>query len=111
MPHHQNAAGISGRVLTGTLAAAMISAGAVISTAAAVSNAASLAPATVAASFDFAHRAVTANGVRLNYVTAGKVDPVLLLPGWPQSWFAWRFVMKALAASGREVYALDPRGF
>jgi pimeloyl-ACP methyl ester carboxylesterase len=69
------------------------------------------APASVAASFGFADHSVTANGVRLHYVVVGKGDPVLLLPGWPESWYAWRFVMKQLAEAGREVYALDPRGF
>lgn len=59
----------------------------------------------------FADHTVTANGIRLHYVTAGKGDPVLLIPGWPESWYAWRSVMKRLAASGREAYALDPRGF
>ena len=30
----------------------------------------------------------------------GEGEPVLLLPGWPESWYAWRAVMKELAASG-----------
>lgn len=59
----------------------------------------------------YADHTVIANGIRLHYVTVGKGDPVLLIPGWPESWYAWRSVMKRLAASGREVYALDPRGF
>jgi len=79
--------------------------------AAAAAGAANAAPASVAASFGFADHAVAANGVRLHYVVVGEGDPVLLLPGWPESWYAWRFVMKALAEAGREVYALDPRGF
>jgi len=49
-------------------------------------------------------------GVRLHYVTAGVGTPVLLVPGWPQSWYAWRFVMPLLVASGRRVVAVDPRG-
>lgn len=57
------------------------------------------------------HHSVQANGVRLHYVTMGAGEPVLLIPGWPQSWYAWRFVMKDLAAAGRRVYAVDPRGF
>lgn len=60
---------------------------------------------------EFSNQAVTANGIRMHYVTAGKGEPVVLIPGWPQSWYAWRFVVKDLAASGRKVYALDPRGF
>jgi pimeloyl-ACP methyl ester carboxylesterase len=60
---------------------------------------------------DFEHHSVRANGVHLHYVTMGEGEPVLLVPGWPQSWYAWRFVMKDLAATGRKVYAIDPRGF
>jgi len=52
-----------------------------------------------------------ADGVRLHYVEAGSGDPVLLIPGWPQSWYAWRLVIPLLAAHGRKVYAIDPRGF
>jgi pimeloyl-ACP methyl ester carboxylesterase len=52
-----------------------------------------------------------AEGVRLHYVVAGEGEPVVLLPGWPQSWYAWRFVIPLLAGQGRRVYALDPRGF
>lgn len=57
------------------------------------------------------HGSVTVgDGVRLHYVTIGEGSPVLLIPGWPQSWYAWRFVMPLLAARGRRVVAVDPRG-
>jgi pimeloyl-ACP methyl ester carboxylesterase len=62
-------------------------------------------------SLEFVHHFVEANGVRLHYVVVGHGEPVLLLPGWPESWYAWRSVMAILAASGRQVYALDPRGY
>ena len=52
-----------------------------------------------------------ADGVRLHYVTCGTGEPVLLIPGWPQSWYAWRFVIPMLAEAGRCVVAVDPRGF
>jgi pimeloyl-ACP methyl ester carboxylesterase len=108
MSEHKKS-GMLGHSITGTITAAVISAVGALT--AAASHAASTAPAPVAASFGFADHAVMANGVRLHYVTVGKGEPVLLLPGWPESWYAWRSVMKELAASGREVYALDPRGF
>ncbi|MDZ5647199.1 alpha/beta hydrolase [Nitrospirillum sp. BR 11828] len=62
----------------------------------------------------FRHGLVTANGVRLHYVEGGpdrRGPPVLLIPGWPQSWYAWRHVMPLLADAGRRVIAVDPRGF
>lgn len=49
-------------------------------------------------------------GVRLHFVEGGRGASMLLLPGWPQSWYAWRYVMPLLVNSGRRVIALDPRG-
>ena len=57
------------------------------------------------------HRSVTANGIQLHYVIAGQGEPVLLIPGWPQSWYAWRSVIPLLVKAGRQVLAIDPRGF
>jgi pimeloyl-ACP methyl ester carboxylesterase len=48
--------------------------------------------------------------VRLHFVEGGSGAPIVLVPGWPQSWYAWRYVMPLLAAAGRRVIALDPRG-
>jgi len=66
---------------------------------------------------DFHHGSARVNGVRLHYVEGGSngvpippMPPILLIPGWPQSWYAWRLVMPLLAASGRRVIAIDPRG-
>jgi pimeloyl-ACP methyl ester carboxylesterase len=58
----------------------------------------------------FRHDVATIKGVRLHFVEGGSGAPILLLPGWPQSWYAWRYVMPLLAAAGRRVIALDPRG-
>lgn len=46
----------------------------------------------------FAHRYATVDGVRLHYVTGGNPDgeTVVLLAGFPQSWYAWRKVMALL---------------
>lgn len=52
-----------------------------------------------------------ADDVRLHYVTCGTGEPVLLIPGWPQSWYAWRFVIPLVVEAGRRVIAVDPRGF
>jgi pimeloyl-ACP methyl ester carboxylesterase len=58
----------------------------------------------------FRHGTVSVSGVRLHFVEGGSGPPLLLLPGWPQSWYTWRYVMPLLAAAGRHVIALDPRG-
>jgi len=59
---------------------------------------------------EFHHDTVTIEGVKLHFVEGGSGAPILLLPGWPQSWYAWRYVMPLLAKAGRRVIALDPRG-
>jgi pimeloyl-ACP methyl ester carboxylesterase len=58
----------------------------------------------------FHHGAVKVNDVRLHYVEGGRGPSLLLIPGWPESWYAWRRVMPALVASGRHVIAVDPPG-
>jgi pimeloyl-ACP methyl ester carboxylesterase len=47
--------------------------------------------------------------VMLHYVTAGQGPPVVLLHGWPQTWWEWRHTMAALAPH-YTVIAPDLRG-
>jgi pimeloyl-ACP methyl ester carboxylesterase len=56
------------------------------------------------------HRDVEAAGIRFHVAEAGEGDPVLLLHGWPQHWFAWRKLIPLLA-SERRVICPDLRGF
>ena len=45
----------------------------------------------------FTHRFADVNGIHLHYVIGGKGEPVLLLHGYPETWYGWRRVMPALA--------------
>jgi pimeloyl-ACP methyl ester carboxylesterase len=56
------------------------------------------------------HHTAQVNGTRLHYVTAGEGPPVMLLHGWPQTWYEWRHVIGLLAGDHR-VVAPDLRGF
>ncbi|KVN25257.1 alpha/beta hydrolase [Burkholderia stagnalis] len=58
----------------------------------------------------FAHQYVRIDGHRIHCVTAGSGTPVLLIPGWPQTWYAWRHVMHALAEQGFMAIAVDLPG-
>jgi pimeloyl-ACP methyl ester carboxylesterase len=49
------------------------------------------------------------NGTRLHYVTGGEGPPLVLLPGWPQTWWSYREVLPKLAEKHR-VIAVDLRG-
>ena len=58
----------------------------------------------------FRHRTMRLGTVNIHFVEGGTGEPILLIPGWPQSWYAWRYVMVQLVAAGRRVIAIDPRG-
>jgi pimeloyl-ACP methyl ester carboxylesterase len=49
--------------------------------------------------------------VRLHYAEEGEGPLVVLLHGFPEAWFGWRFQIPALAAAGFRVVAPDLRGF
>ncbi|WP_049914145.1 alpha/beta fold hydrolase [Haloterrigena salina] len=58
---------------------------------------------------DLEHGLARVNGVKLHYVTAGEGPPLVLLHGWPQTWYEWRAVIPALA-DDYTVIAPDLRG-
>jgi pimeloyl-ACP methyl ester carboxylesterase len=57
----------------------------------------------------FTSRIVDTGEVRLHAVIGGDGPPLLLIHGWPGSWYYWRLVMPALAQDF-EVIAVDQRG-
>lgn len=59
----------------------------------------------------FAHQHVTVNGIRIHYVEDGTGPLVLMLHGFPYTWFEWRHQITALASAGFRVVAPDIRGF
>ena len=58
----------------------------------------------------FTHHIATVNGIQLHYVMGGTGEPLVLLHGYPQSWYEWRYIMPALAKN-YTVIAPDLRGF
>lgn len=59
------------------------------------------------------HQAIRVNGVRLHVVKAGPEDgkPVILLHGFPEFWYGWRYQIDALAGAGLRLYIPDQRGY
>lgn len=50
-------------------------------------------------------------GMRLHYVTAGEGERIMVLVhGFPQTWWEWRHVIPVLADTGFRVIAPDYRG-
>jgi pimeloyl-ACP methyl ester carboxylesterase len=65
------------------------------------------------ADVDLDHRNAVVDDVRLHYVAAGPEDGdlVVLLHGFPEFWYSWRFQLPALAEAGYRVVAPDLRGY
>jgi pimeloyl-ACP methyl ester carboxylesterase len=59
----------------------------------------------------FSHHHIDVNGIALHYVAQGEGPLVLMLHGFPYTWFEWRHQIHALAAAGFRVVAPDIRGF
>ena len=60
---------------------------------------------------DVTHHTAAVNGTDLHYVSAGDAgSPILLVHGFPESWWAFRRVIPLLAETHR-VFAVDLRGF
>jgi pimeloyl-ACP methyl ester carboxylesterase len=57
----------------------------------------------------FTSRYIDAGGLRLHAVIGGDGPPLLLVHGWPETWYAWRLLMPALAQDF-QVIAVDQRG-
>ncbi|MDH6121566.1 pimeloyl-ACP methyl ester carboxylesterase [Kitasatospora sp. GAS204A] len=57
------------------------------------------------------HSHVEVNGVRLHIAEQGEGPLVLLLHGFPESWYSWRHQFAPLAEAGYRVVAPDQRGY
>lgn len=59
------------------------------------------------------HRIVDAQSARIHLAEAGEPGRpvVLMIHGFPESWYSWRYQMPALAAAGYHAVAMDVRGY
>jgi epoxide hydrolase A/B len=57
------------------------------------------------------HGYVETNGIRMHYLEQGSGYPVLLLHGFPELSYSWRFQLPALAEAGYRAIAPDLRGY
>ncbi len=57
----------------------------------------------------FTSRFANVGGIRLHYVEGGSGAPIVLIPGWPETWWAYHKLMPELAKTHR-VISVDIRG-
>jgi pimeloyl-ACP methyl ester carboxylesterase len=60
---------------------------------------------------DIRHSIVDTNGIRLHVAEQGEGPLVLLVHGFPESWYSWRHQLPALAEAGFRAAAIDVRGY
>jgi pimeloyl-ACP methyl ester carboxylesterase len=60
---------------------------------------------------DLTHRLVPSPAGRIHLVEQGSGPLVLLVHGFPESWYSWRHQLPALAAAGYRAVAVDVRGY
>ncbi|MEU5207701.1 alpha/beta hydrolase [Streptomyces sp. NPDC020742] len=60
---------------------------------------------------DAVHRTVEVPGGRIHLVEQGTGPLVLMVHGFPESWYSWRHQLPALAAAGYRAVAIDVRGY
>jgi len=58
-----------------------------------------------------AERRIATNGIELNIAEQGEGPLVLMLHGFPESWYSWRHQFEPLAAAGYHAVAPDMRGY
>ena len=56
-------------------------------------------------------RRVATNGIELNIAEQGEGPLVLMLHGFPESWYSWRHQIPAVAGAGFHAVAPDMRGY
>jgi len=56
-------------------------------------------------------RTIQSNGINMRIAEMGKGPLVILVHGWPESWYSWRHQLPALAAAGYHAVAPDMRGY
>ena len=63
---------------------------------------------------NYTHYKTNVNGIQLHYVIGSEdnsqVDPIVLLHGFPQTWYEWRHIIPQLIANNFTVIAPDLRG-
>src|SRR5258706_7589045 len=57
------------------------------------------------------HRFIETNGIRMHIAEDGKGPLLVLLHGFPESWFSWRHQFGPLVDAGYHVVAPDMRGY
>ena len=60
---------------------------------------------------EFKSKKFTLNDINIHAVEYGRGPLVIMVHGWPESWYSWRHQIKPIAKTGYRVLAIDVRGY
>ena len=60
---------------------------------------------------EISHRIVKSNGIDIHLAECGEGPAVLMVHGFPESWYSWREQLPAIAKAGYRAVAIDVRGY
>ena len=57
------------------------------------------------------YKHLNGNGLKIGAAIEGEGPLIVLVHGWPESWYSWRHQIPFLASLGYKVAAIDVRGY
>ena len=60
---------------------------------------------------EFKSKKFTLDDINIHAVEYGRGPLVIMVHGWPESWYSWRHQIKPIAKTGYRVLAIDVRGY
>ena len=57
------------------------------------------------------YKLLNGNGLKIGAAIEGEGPLIVLVHGWPESWYSWRDQIPFLASLGYKVAAIDVRGY
>ena len=61
--------------------------------------------------YNFKNKIYELNNVNIYAIEHGKGPLVIMVHGWPESWYSWRHQIKPISEMGYKVVAIDVRGY
>ena len=62
-------------------------------------------------SYNFKSKIYKLNEVNIHAIEHGEGPLIIMVHGWPESWYSWRHQIKPLAEMGYKIIAIDVRGY
>ena len=59
----------------------------------------------------FNQKNIPTNDINISTIVEGDGEPIILVHGWPESWYSWRHQINPLVEAGYKVIVPDVRGY